>query len=489
MNNHYTHFSRILLGIVVLLLVVSLPAEFDHWANPRNLSQTSTNSLDPAIAISRDGKIHVVWTDWDQPPLLFKSRIYYAQFNGSFWTDALVITPAEGTTNWNPHIALDNEGHPHVVWERSDEGEIYYRYYNGTNWSVEHNISESSGSSYNPKINIDQKNLKHIVWNDNSPGSPSIFYCYIDGTYRSPAAMISDTLAYSQAPVLAIDEDDFIHCAWISAPSSKQKLRIHYRSRKLENWSPIERISADTLEAKDPALALKSDGSAVLVWRQILADGQNEQIYFREQSTGLWADPEAVCAPGQFLKPDIVTDDQDQIYVVWNNRSSSSASSQLHLSRYVRREWTGPFVLLEHLAYDCLKPKIALDSHQQVHLVWQYMQPTSQPTGEIYYVFQDVLNAIKPDSDEPPRALQLAQNYPNPFNGQTTIEFELQQAGQYRLEISDLNGKRVETLSDAFWPAGRHRLQLDGSHLASGVYMYSLRGQNFVVTKKMILLR
>jgi len=489
LNNQYIHFSRILLGIVVLLLVVSLPAEFDHWANPRNLSQTTTNSLDPAIAISREDKIHVVWADWDQPPLLFRSRIYYTQFNGSFWTAAITLTPTAGTMNWNPDIALDNEGHPHVVWERSDVGDIYYRYYNGSNWTVEHNISESSGSSYNPKIKIDQKNHKHIVWNDNSPGSPAIFHRYIDGTYRSPAAMISDTLAYSQAPVLVIDEDNFVHCAWISAPSSKQKVRIHYRSRKLENWSPIEQISADTLEAKDPALALKSDGSAVLVWRQILADGQNEQIYFREQIHGLWADPEPVCEPGQFLKPDVVIDDQDQIYAVWNNRSSSSTSSRLHLSRYARREWTGPFVLLQHLSYDCLKPKIALDSHQQVHLVWQYMQPTSQPTGEIYYVFQDVLNALRPGSEEPPRVLQLAQNYPNPFNGQTTIEFELQQAGHYRLEISDLNGKLVETLSNAFWPAGRHRLQVDGNHLASGVYMYSLRGGDFAVTKKMILLR
>lgn len=489
MNNLNRHYAPIVSGLVVLLLVVLLPAEFDHWSNPRNLSQSATNSLDPAIAIGQDGKIHVVWAEWDQPPLLFKSRLYYIQFNGSFWTDALIITPTKGTTNWNPHIALDNDGHPHVVWERFDEGEIYYKYYNGASWTVEHNISESSGSSYNPKIKIDQKNRKHIVWNDNSSGSPSILYRYIDDTYRSPTAVISDTLTCSEAPVLEIDEDNFIHCAWISAPSSGQKYRIQYRSRKLEDWSPIEHISADTLEAKDPALALKSDGSAVLVWRQILADGQNEQIYLREQSSGLWADPEPVCDPGNFLKPDVVIGEQDQIYVVWNNRSSSSTSSRLHLSRYTQRQWAGPFVLLEQLPYDCLKPKIALDSHQQVHLVWQYMQPKAQPCGEIYYVFEDLLNAVRPGSGKPPQALQLDQNYPNPFNGQTTIGFELQQAGQYRLEISDLNGKRVETLSDAFWPAGRHRLQVDGSHLASGIYMYTLRGQNSVVTKKMILLR
>lgn len=63
---------------------------------------------------------------------------------------------------------------------------------------------------------------------------------------------------------------------------------------------------------------------------------------------------------------------------------------------------------------------------------------------------------------------------PNPFNPSTWLEFTLEQAGPVRLELWNLAGQRVETLLDGEQAAGLHTLRVDGSALATGVYLARL---------------
>jgi Tol biopolymer transport system component len=56
---------------------------------------------------------------------------------------------------------------------------------------------------------------------------------------------------------------------------------------------------------------------------------------------------------------------------------------------------------------------------------------------------------------------------PNPFTGSTNIGFELAARTRIRLEILDLQGRRVATLVDAVLPAGRHSVPW-GARLAAG---------------------
>ena len=50
-------------------------------------------------------------------------------------------------------------------------------------------------------------------------------------------------------------------------------------------------------------------------------------------------------------------------------------------------------------------------------------------------------------------------------------------------------GKEVTTLVNEEKSQGNYSVKLDGSNLPSGVYMYSIRVNNFLNTKKMILLK
>jgi hypothetical protein len=88
-----------------------------------------------------------------------------------------------------------------------------------------------------------------------------------------------------------------------------------------------------------------------------------------------------------------------------------------------------------------------------------------------------------------PETVVLSQNFPNPFNPTTTIEFTLPYPQKIRLTVYNLRGQQVMTMVNGFEDAGRHKVQLDGSQLASGLYFYRLDAGRQTVTRKMLLVK
>ncbi len=100
------------------------------------------------------------------------------------------------------------------------------------------------------------------------------------------------------------------------------------------------------------------------------------------------------------------------------------------------------------------------------------------------------------DRDFPlPSGLVLDQNYPNPFNPVTTITFSVPANGSAAttpatsLRVFDLLGRNVATLVDGVLEPGIHRVQFDGSGLASGVYLCRLQSGNLFQVRRMLLIR
>ncbi|NCS80319.1 MAG: T9SS type A sorting domain-containing protein [Ignavibacteria bacterium] len=83
----------------------------------------------------------------------------------------------------------------------------------------------------------------------------------------------------------------------------------------------------------------------------------------------------------------------------------------------------------------------------------------------------------------------LFNNYPNPFNPVTTITYQLPKDGVVTLKIFDMLGKEVMTLVNEQKEMGRYTVQFDASSLASGMYVYQLRANDYTSTKKMLLLK
>jgi hypothetical protein len=93
-----------------------------------------------------------------------------------------------------------------------------------------------------------------------------------------------------------------------------------------------------------------------------------------------------------------------------------------------------------------------------------------------------------------PERCRLAQNYPNPFNTRTTISYELIENSQVEITIFNLFGEKVKTLIKQFQSEGEHSIIWDGRderghEVASGIYYYQLKVNDFVLAKRMILIK
>jgi len=65
--------------------------------------------------------------------------------------------------------------------------------------------------------------------------------------------------------------------------------------------------------------------------------------------------------------------------------------------------------------------------------------------------------------NQPVAGTELSRVYPNPFNPRTTLEYSIQHAGQVRLEIYDIRGRRVMALIDESLPPGLYTTTWDGT--------------------------
>ncbi len=84
---------------------------------------------------------------------------------------------------------------------------------------------------------------------------------------------------------------------------------------------------------------------------------------------------------------------------------------------------------------------------------------------------------------------KLEQNYPNPFNPTTKIRFELPKSSFVSLKIYNSLGKEVDELVNQKLSAGIFEETFNASMLSSGVYFYKLAADDFVETKKMLLVK
>ena len=109
--------------------------------------------------------------------------------------------------------------------------------------------------------------------------------------------------------------------------------------------------------------------------------------------------------------------------------------------------------------------------------------------------FTDIAVSVDDEAEEfVPTSFQLLQNYPNPFNPTTNIGFRIANfpegtSGFVILKVFDVLGREVATLVNEEKSAGSYEVEFDASVLSSGIYFYQLQVDEFIQTKKMILLK
>ncbi|MFQ6610263.1 MAG: right-handed parallel beta-helix repeat-containing protein, partial [Fidelibacterota bacterium] len=93
------------------------------------------------------------------------------------------------------------------------------------------------------------------------------------------------------------------------------------------------------------------------------------------------------------------------------------------------------------------------------------------------------------ESNTLPNKFALLQNYPNPFNPRTTITYFIPFPTQVELSIFNLVGQKVQTLVNDRKNPGQYKVIWDASNVSSGLYLYQLKLDKLVISKKCIVLK
>jgi hypothetical protein len=119
---------------------------------------------------------------------------------------------------------------------------------------------------------------------------------------------------------------------------------------------------------------------------------------------------------------------------------------------------------------------------------------TVKITGDNRVVLVNRYEYLSTEGKGIPTAFALHENYPNPFNPTTTLRFDLPEITDVTLTIYNMLGQRVRTFNMNDTPAGYHSIKWNatndyGEQVGAGVYLYQLRANHFLKTKKMVLLK
>lgn len=109
-----------------------------------------------------------------------------------------------------------------------------------------------------------------------------------------------------------------------------------------------------------------------------------------------------------------------------------------------------------------------------------------QPNDSILAVNLKSLSGI-------PTQLNLSQNYPNPFNPSTKIQYSIANSGNVKLDVYNIIGKHVLSLVNSYQTSGNYEVEFSTdalkNKLTSGIYIYTLKSNNYTISKKMVLMK
>lgn len=143
--------------------------------------------------------------------------------------------------------------------------------------------------------------------------------------------------------------------------------------------------------------------------------------------------------------------------------------------------------------YECGK----CDSYESFHsakahigeTAWNYFALRDVNAGlRLPYQWQSQ-TFVEEEKQNLPLPYELFQNYPNPFNASTRITFSVPQSAWIQLDLFDLLGHRVFTISRGFYKEGYHTATFNASQLASGYYRYQLKAGSFTQSRMLLLLK
>ena len=149
-----------------------------------------------------------------------------------------------------------------------------------------------------------------------------------------------------------------------------------------------------------------------------------------------------------------------------------------------------------------------LDAGQETTIRWEFVIQEHIHSGGLYVVeaqmagekelyssgvykvgVERTVTTSTEDLDGIPLEHALYPNYPNPFTSETTLRFDLPDAGDVTFTLFDIVGREVMTVLDASMPAGKHSVRVDARGIPSGTYVLRMVAGGYQGARTLVVVR
>lgn len=296
-----------------------------RWASLEQVSSGPVPSRLPALALDGAGRLHVIWTRYDEGV----GKIYYRLWAGGWTAPQARISPPAGYAGY-PALALDRAEHPQVVWYGIREGvapastrhgsiyEIYSTGFDGHAWSPPLLISPGVPDSINPAMTADRTGRLYAAWYQFDGRAYQIRYAEWGGTWGPPEGVLHSRVDELN-PDLAADAMGRVSLVWEHHEGHASA--IYYARRSQGRWDGLAALSAGAPPAHHPSVAVTSGGEVYVVW-----DQEDGRIYLRHYA-GRWDPVVRVTPEGGNTFPSASADGAG-VDAVWTHTAASRSAVQ-----------------------------------------------------------------------------------------------------------------------------------------------------------------
>jgi len=207
----------------------------------------------------------------------------------------------------------------------------------------------------------------------------------------------------------------------------------------------------------------------------------------------------------------LVIDEDDNIFVLWSGVTLGALSADNLNFRHIwgtgsvdhGATWSDMVDLNASLIYisrEFVYPSLSkVTSTDNLHYIYQTADQPGSGLADPDQIPVHVSNyeyRVLPKTDVIPYLaireanpihFNLSQNFPNPVTDFTSVKVNITQPGTLAMEVTNMMGQRVETLSKGSCSAGNYYFTINAKGLTPGVYFYTVTLNNTKVTKKMIV--
>ena len=237
-----------------------------------------------------------------------------------------------------------------------------------------------------------------------------------------------------------------------------------------------------------PSIAINAEGESVVVWIDYRYSESGDIMAQRFDSTG-WpvgdntriSNGTADIDDAEGLGPEVALKNDGSYMVVWtqDNGEGRKAVGQV-VSGSDRRE-DGPFRLDADAHLESLGADVTSNGTQ-----FAYTWVTIDEYGPAIYYWVSDSESLTTRNFERPGTDFSFTGYPNPFSDETTLEYVLNKEGHVTLVIYDLLGREVKKLIDKWQAPGSYLVNVPAGELAIGYYVTKLQQGDSQFSKVLI---